>query len=203
VDGGAELFGNHTRLNDGQLAANGFIALAMYDSNNDKRIDQRDPIWNDLRIWRDRNSNGHTDQGEWLTLTEGNVRTLFLGYGTNRVIDTNGNTHAQHGFFERVDGRLAALTDVWFAKDSINSLPPAQREVDEQIAALPDLPGMGIVPSLHQALMDPANTTLKETLLTWLQSSRLERMTLTQELLFQWCKADENPFATPEREYLH
>ena len=203
VDGGAELFGNHTHLKDGQLAENGFIALAMYDSNEDKRIDQRDPIWTRLRVWKDENSNGKTETGEWLTLKESNVRSLHLGYATRIVVDNNGNIHAQHGFFERLDGKLAALTDVWFSKDSMNSLPPDPREVDPEIAALPDFPGMGIVPSLHQSLMDPANTALRETLLKWLQSTHLERMKLTQELVFQWCKADDNPFTTPERDYLH
>jgi hypothetical protein len=201
VDGGAELFGNHTRLDDGQLAADGFTALAMYDSNADQRIDHLDAIWTRLRVWRDQNSNAQTEPGEWLSMADLQVKALNLGYSIHDVIDANGNTHRQHGTYERLNGKVAALTDVWFAKNTIDSLPLTIREVDEQTAALPNLPGMGIVPSLHQALMNPNNPSLRQTLLQWLGSTRLQRMALNQQLLFQWCDASDNPLNHPDRIY--
>jgi Ca2+-binding RTX toxin-like protein len=201
VDSGAELFGNHTRLDDGQLAADGFTALAMYDSNADQQIDHLDSIWTRLRVWRDQNSNAQTEPGEWLSMADLQVKALHLGYLIHDVVDVNGNTHRQHGTYERLDGQVAALTDVWFEKNTIDSLPPAIREVDEQTAALPNLPGMGIVPSLHQALMNPNNPSLRQTLLQWLGSTRLQRMTLNQQLLFQWCDASDNPLTHPDRIY--
>lgn len=201
VDSGAELFGNHTRLEDGQLAADGFTALAMYDSNADQRIDHLDPIWTRLRVWRDQNSNAQTEPGEWLSMADLQVKALNLGYSTYDVIDANGNTHSQHGTYVRLNGQVAALTDVWFAKNTIDSLPSTIWEVDEQTAALPNLPGMGIVPSLHQALMNPNNPSLRQTLLQWLGSTRLQRMALNQQLLFQWCDASNNPLAPPDRLY--
>lgn len=201
VDSGAELFGNYTRLDDGQLAADGFTALAMYDSNADQQIDHLDPIWTRLRVWRDQNSNAQTEPGEWLSMADLQVIALHLGYLVHDVIDANGNTHRQHGTYERLNGKVAALTDVWFAKNTIDSLPTTIREVDEQTAALPNLPGMGIVPSLHQALMNPNNPLLRQTLLQWLGSTRLQRMALNQQLLFQWCDASDNPLVPPDRLY--
>lgn len=163
VDNGRELFGNHTLLANGKLAKNGFEALAQYDSNKDGRIDRRDPIWGRLRVWRDNNSNGITDAGEWLALEAANTSALLLGYRSSTMIDTNGNAHQELGFYQRADGKLASLTDVWFEKDTIRSRQLHLRPVDARTAALPNLPGIGIIPNLHQALMDPKNGPLRQT----------------------------------------
>lgn len=199
VDGGNELFGNHTRLGNGELARNGFEALAIYDLNGDQRIDVKDPIWNHLRVWKDENSNGHSDPGEVLTLEAVNVKALLLRYTSSTDIDANGNEHRQKGFYQKQDDQLADLTDVWFAKNPIDSQPLHTLPVDAQTAALPDLPGMGIVPSLHQALMAPTGTSLRHTLSQWLGASRQQRMNLRQDLLFQWTEADHNPLVNPSR----
>jgi hypothetical protein len=201
VDSGAELFGNSTVLRDGQVAPDGFAALAMYDLNNDQCIDSRDPIWDRLRVWRDRNSNAETDPGEWLTLTDLQIKSLYLSNFPDKKIDNQGNYHIQHGIYERMDGRIAEMTDVWFKKDATYGLPLITREVDEGTAALPNVPGMGIVPSLHQAMMDPNHPTLKAKLLEWLAATREQRMVLIEELLFEWCNASQNPFARPNRVY--
>ncbi|MFN9545510.1 MAG: calcium-binding protein [Cyanobacteriota bacterium] len=202
VDSGAELFGDNTSLVNGELAANGFLALATYDLNADRRIDRLDPVWNRLRVWRDQNSNGRTDPGEWLSMTELQINALLLAYTTKDRVDVNGNVHRHHGKFEGLNGQLSTLTDVWFLKDASNSLPTQFRDVDEETSALPDIPGMGIVQSLHQALMDPAKTSLRGILHQWLESTRRQRMDIIEEFLFQWVDADHNPFASPDRMYV-
>ena len=53
VDDGGELFGSATLLRSGELAANGFIALAELDSNGDKRVDARDEQWAQVLVWSD------------------------------------------------------------------------------------------------------------------------------------------------------
>lgn len=199
VDGGNELFGNNTILQYGQLAANGFVALAMYDSNADQYIDQNDSIWKDLRIWQDKNSNAQTDPGEWLTMQEARIKSLLLTYHDDEIIDANGNAHRQHGFYERVDGKRLSMNDVWFARDTMNSIAAEYREVDEETAKLPDLPGLGSLPSLHQALMDPKNPLLRTILLQWLEATRQQRIGLSEELLFQWCDANNNPYTSEDR----
>lgn len=203
VDNGGELFGNHTRLRDGALARNGFLALAMYDSNRDGRIDSRDSIWNQLRVWRDRNSNGTSDPGELLTLESVNVRALLLSYTTSQDVDIHGNQHREKGLFQRSNGQHAALTDVWFARDTLNSRQLNPRPVDARTAALPNLPSTGIVPSLHQALIAPNGATLRQTFTQWLGAKRFERISSTQTLLLQWCDAGNNPLARADREIFH
>jgi hypothetical protein len=199
IDNGLELFGNNTLLADGLPAEDGFFALEQYDSNKDSFLTDQDLIWNRLRVWRDQNSNAQTDPGELLTMAELQIKAMQLYNYTDKIVDDQGNTHLQHSIYLRQDGQRLALTDVWFAKDALNSLPSIYREVDEDTAALPDLPGIGIVPSLHQAMMDPSNPSLKPTLLKWLGASRQERLTLSEELLFQWTNASVNPFSLPGR----
>ena len=70
IDSGLELFGDQTRLANGQRAAHGFAALAELDGNADGQIDGRDAAWSDLGLWRDSDSDGELDAGEWVSLAE-------------------------------------------------------------------------------------------------------------------------------------
>src|SRR6185436_8116447 len=55
IDDGSELFGNATPMPGGKPASNGFVALAQYDGNHDAVLDEDDPIWPQLLLWRDLN----------------------------------------------------------------------------------------------------------------------------------------------------
>ena len=66
IDNGNELFGNHTISNTAygytdKKATNGYEALKAYDLNGDNVIDEKDEIFNKLKIWKDKNSNGIID----------------------------------------------------------------------------------------------------------------------------------------------
>jgi hypothetical protein len=202
VDGGAELFGDQTRLEDGELAEDGFWALGFYDSNIDLKIDQEDPIWPALRVWKDANSNALTEPDEVLLMDELQIKSLGASFVRSMDIDSNGNAHKLIGSYDKHNGELAFLTDVWFLIDTLRSLPNQIRDIDCETADLPDLPGSGIVPSLHQVLMDPTKASLRDTLQTWIGSTRLQRMEITQDLVFQWCDANVNPFARPGQRFL-
>jgi hypothetical protein len=58
IDSGAELFGNSMRLTSGEVAPNGFDALAELDINDDGAVDASDPAWQHLLLWTDRNHDG-------------------------------------------------------------------------------------------------------------------------------------------------
>jgi hypothetical protein len=96
IDNGSELFGNHTRLPNGQLAPNGFAALATYDlpengGNADGVIDSRDSIWNELRLWIDWNHNGISEFDELYRLEDLGLTQISLDYQTTNRIDQFGN----------------------------------------------------------------------------------------------------------------
>jgi hypothetical protein len=78
VTSGAELFGNFTPLQNGELATNGFEALAEYDANRDGVIDSRDPIWPQLLLWRDLNHNGISEPSEISRLDASDVTGIDL-----------------------------------------------------------------------------------------------------------------------------
>ena len=76
IDNGTELFGNNTFLINGKKAANGFEALGSFDFNDDQKINSSDAIFNQLKIWQDKNSNGKVDDNELLTLSQVNIKSL-------------------------------------------------------------------------------------------------------------------------------
>jgi len=98
IDDGTELFGNYTPQPEpptGEMR-NGFLALAVFDQpanggNGDGQIDQRDAVFDQLRLWRDTNHNGVSDQNETRRLSVSPIRVLELNYYESRRIDEHGN----------------------------------------------------------------------------------------------------------------
>jgi hypothetical protein len=76
--------------------ANGFLALAVYDSpenggNGDGFIDNQDAIFGRLLLWVDRNHNGISEPGELHSLSELGISRIDLHYDVEDRIDGNGN----------------------------------------------------------------------------------------------------------------
>jgi hypothetical protein len=98
IDNGRELFGSSSPqpfLAEGE-AKNGFRALAVYDKtanggNNDNQIDARDAIFSGLKLWRDANHNGVSEQNELKTLGESGLGTIELEYKESKKQDEHGN----------------------------------------------------------------------------------------------------------------
>ena len=152
VDDGGELFGNNTLLGNGQLAANGFAALAELDSNHDGRIDALDAEYGTLLVWRDLDGDGVSEDGELLSLQQAGVQSINLAYSTSGAVDQYGNTLKQTGSFTRTDGATGAATDVWFAVDTLYSQATEQVEIPPELLDLPNLSGAGYVRDLRQAM---------------------------------------------------
>lgn len=152
IDNGTELFGNNSVLSNGQKAANGFEALKDLDSNNDGVFNNQDAAWNEVKVWKDSNSNGIVDAGELLTLEQVGITGFDLDYHTQSRDDTNGNAHLQTSTITKADGTTAAITDVWFKTDTANSIDTMNITIPDDIKALPDVAGFGNVHSLHIAM---------------------------------------------------
>jgi hypothetical protein len=90
IDRGAELFGDFTEQ-PASSNKNGFLALAEFDSNHDRVIDNRDSVFESLRLWQDKNHNGISEPDELHTLTEMNVKALELDFKESKRVDEFGN----------------------------------------------------------------------------------------------------------------
>ena len=96
IDDGSELFGNHTRLESGEKAPNGFVALAQYDrpefdGNNDGYINAADEIYSELVLWLDDDADGVCTPGEIYSLEEMQLTRLEIIPKSKRHYDKAGN----------------------------------------------------------------------------------------------------------------
>lgn len=80
IDSGAELFGSATPLSDGTRASNGFVALAEFDDNHDRVIDEKDAIWSQLLLWRDLNHDGVSEPNEITPVAGSGLTAISLDY---------------------------------------------------------------------------------------------------------------------------
>lgn len=183
---GRELFGDGTLDPTSNEASTGFLALAAINGTYDLRIDAADPTFSSLFVWRDINSNARLDPGEALSLDELGITAISLVSQPTHLIDPQGNLHLESGSYLRSDGSSAAMVDVWFKTDRVDTAYPYTRPIPESIASLPDLPGIGNVYSLHHAMAEDSSGQLQRIVERWIQGSISERDLLLPELLHRW-----------------
>lgn len=153
IDNGTEMFGNHTVLQNGKNAVNGFEALKALDSNGNGKFDAEDEAWSQVKVWRDANTNGIVDSGELLTLEQAGIESINLKYDYQKEADENGNLEIQQGTFNRTDGTTGKVSDVWFDVDGTNTiLNEDDITIPDDIKNLPNIKGWGNVYSLHAAM---------------------------------------------------
>ncbi len=112
INNGKELFGNHTKLENGESAKNGYEALKQYDENKDGKIDIQDSIWNKLLLWKDSDSDAKSEEGELITLDEAGIKSISLNYINSSEVDEKGNAHKQQSTIEWVNGDQTKSADV-------------------------------------------------------------------------------------------
>jgi hypothetical protein len=74
ITSGAELSLLSQKVGAGSV----FEALAVFDSDKNGKVDEKDSRFAELRIWADRNGNGRTDTGELATLTSHGIVSIGL-----------------------------------------------------------------------------------------------------------------------------
>ena len=107
IDNGSELFGDQNGAKDG------FKELAKYDSNNDGKIDNKDTIYKNLKLYRDLNGDGKMSANEFNTLQEMGIKALNLECD-EADDEVNGNSIVLRGSFEREDGTKGEMADAIF-----------------------------------------------------------------------------------------
>ncbi len=77
IDSGKELFSNSIV----DLSARGLAGMRWVDSNYDGKLTAADPVWNELKIWRDADGDGQAEAGETKTLSALGITALAYAMG--------------------------------------------------------------------------------------------------------------------------
>jgi hypothetical protein len=127
VDSAKEMFGNFTDQPQANTAPNGFLALAHFDKSNggngDGRIDARDSVFSNLRLWQDKNHNGVSEANELNTLSSFNVGSLDLNFKESKKTDEHGN---RFGFRTKVKNSQGQHLGRWAWDVILTVNPPPQ-----------------------------------------------------------------------------
>ena len=189
IDNGSELFGNNTRLANGQNAAHGYAALAELDSNTDGKIDAADIAFSSLRVWKDTNQDGVSQSNELFTLDEVGVQSLNTEYTDVNQALGNGNTLAQKGSYTKTDGTIGEMGDFIFANNNFYSRFSESIPLTDEQMKVANLHGTGRLRDLREAAA--LSTGLAEILKQYSAAQTKEEQTaLLNELVVKWGSTD-------------
>ncbi|WLF84795.1 putative Ig domain-containing protein [Moraxella sp. ZY210820] len=121
INHGKELFGDQTQLKNGMIAQHGFEALADLDSNQDGIINADDDAFLELKVWRDLNLNGQTEQGELFSLSEVGISDIDVQIKTTQEITTTGGILREQGTYTTLTGEKRLIADIHFNQNVIYS----------------------------------------------------------------------------------
>ena len=122
ITSGAELFGNFTKLKNGELAKNGAQALKDLDDNNDGIFDSNDKAFNEILVWQDKNSDGISQKNELKTLNEHNIKSIDLEFmADNTALDKDNKQILIGSFSTNIsnESKNNLASDIDFSVNSI------------------------------------------------------------------------------------
>ena len=189
INNGGELFGDSTVLKDGSNAAHGYAALAEFDTNSDGKVDAQDADFAKLKVWRDLNQDGVSQEGELFGLAEVGVASLNVGYQDVNQRLGNGNTIAQKGSYTTANGETREMGDLLLAADHLHSryVDSVQMTQEQMLAA--NLQGIGRLRDLREAAA--LSPELANTLAAYSSAeTKAEQQALLNKLVQDWAKTD-------------
>ena len=149
INSGAELFGNFTKLKNGELAKNGAEALKDLDDNNDGIFDSNDKAFNEILVWQDKNSDGISQKNELKTLNEHNIKSIDLEFmADNTALDKDNKQILIGSFSTNIsnESKNNLASDIDFSVDTI------QRNILDDTDGI--IKGTGFVRNFNLSLND-------------------------------------------------
>ena len=146
IDDANELFGS--------TEEDGFTQLARLDANDDGVVDQSDPDFATLLVWRDIDGDGISAPEELHALSAFSISALHVE--ALEVNQANAGNRVSHigAFVVTENGRdqRRAVHDVWFRYSNMNTRYSRDYDLDDRVTSLPDLRGYGVLPNLGIAM---------------------------------------------------
>ena len=185
IDNASELFSDYTPLNAGGMAANGFASLKDQDTNNDGIVNNLDANWNNLKVWRDINSDGVSQAEELFTMDQLGIAGINTTSTYSRTTLADGNKIVDTGTYIKTDGTTGNMADVNFKNDTATSQFTDHITVSPEVEVLPDISGSGLVRDLHEAAS--LSPTLQAILTQYSQATtRDQQLAIIDQLLYAW-----------------
>ncbi|WP_143824231.1 calcium-binding protein, partial [Neisseria canis] len=189
INNGSELFGDSAVLKDGSNAAHGYAALKEFDSNADGMVDAKDENFDKLRVWRDLNQDGISQEGELFTLESLNIQSLDVAYQDVNTRLGNGNTIAQKGSYTLADGQTREMGDLLLAADHLHSRYSDSVKLTEEQMQAANLKGIGRLRDLREAAA--LSPKLAEVLAAYSKAeTKTDQQALLDTLVGEWAKTD-------------
>ncbi len=187
IDSGRELFGDSTLLKSGQRALNGFQVLLELDDNRDGTIDNRDSVWQALRVWKDTDGDGYCLPDELHTLDRLSIKSLSLNYTERDATDPSGNMLLYSALIEQTDGSQRPYGAFILTQSPVLSVAGQWLDESAEVRSLPNLAGYGVVYDLHQAMMRDSGGILKDLVKQFSnEADPVGRTVLMEKILFKW-----------------
>jgi len=150
IDNGSELFGVDTVKSDGTLAKDGFDALRDLDSNGDGVFDAYDLLFEQMRVWQDKNQDGISQADELKSLTELGISAIHLDSNSRNTLN-NGNRISAIGTIEFADGSTGTAANLDLASNPFYREFLDKLQISKAAEGLPDMHGSGAVRDLREA----------------------------------------------------
>ncbi len=116
INNRSEMFGDMFGHEDG------FAHLASMDTNNDGLMSNQDAGWSDLRVWRDLNQDGISDEGELFGLDDLGIQSINVADITQANQSVGDNYIGTQSTYTTTDGNTHNVSDVHldYEDDSID-----------------------------------------------------------------------------------
>ena len=193
VTNGQELFGDRTRLINGEYATSGFEALREFDDNNDGKIDTKDNVYSKLKMWQDINHDGLSQSEELKSLADLGIVSIDLESTVTGAIDVMNNIQRRLSSFMKSDGSTAQVGEYLLNRDTVDSRDIFGESivVPKDILLLPNMQGAGRVSSLHASMAKDESGQLKAMVIDFVNANDAEnRNRLFTEILYKWTGVD-------------
>ncbi len=190
IENGREIFG-HCISDKMQPDCGGLMLLNKYDKNSDGKIDQKDEIYSNLRVWLDFNGDGHCEPDELVTLETLKIMAIRLDYRELNQKDTSGNILIRVGQYESMDGSKGQIGDCLVQRDKTYAISSKWLYVPRKINELPDIRDISPMKTLHRAmLMDESGKLIQLVRMAVAEDDPATRTAIFEQLLFRWAGVD-------------